>query len=650
MTTDNDLLRQLKLISETMVETTNGNAEEVRTAHLVDDKMVKNEFIIQDVINYYEALSDFRERAERAYKYHRGEQWSDTVEDDDGNMVSEESIITGRGKLPLKNNMIGQIVKNLAGQFLQGQGKTNIVSTKREQQKDAEVLTQALRAAYRLNRMKILDMNTIIEGMISGIFVQKSVYKYYPERDKEDLFVTKPVFSRMFFNSDITDGRMNEIRMIGELHDLTIDNIIMLFARNEADAQIIKSWYSDVTKDEVILASQGLKEAEQINVRMPNESHKGRVIEVWQKKLVRRMREHDTAKGSLKMTKRSIDEIAVENYNRVKLGKENGIPRERVPLIKAQESYEQVWTVKYLTPLGHTLYEGETPYNHQSHPYTMVFAQFVNGRAWGIVEDIIDQQRYINRLISLLDFMMGTAAKGVLLVPEDSIPDDMTLDDIADEWSKFDGVVKFKAKAGVPIPQQISGNVTNIGANEQLAIQFDLIEKISGVTGAIQGHDANSGTPSSLYAQQTLNASTNSKILFEAFNDFREQRDQKALKIITQFYNEKRYIDITGTDFGTEAMVYDPEKIKSMEYFISIAQGMDTPAYRMLMDEQLKMLLEGGAIDAEIYLQNSSHPFSDKILESIKNKKEEASEMQQQAAQANPNQVQQVQQMMGVNK
>lgn len=646
---NNDLLLQIKLIGETMVDTTPRVTENVNTAHLRDDKQAENEKIIQDVDNYYNALSDFRTRANRSYKYHMGDQWSDRVENDDGDFVTEEEIITSRGKLPLKNNMIGQIIKNLAGQFLQGQGKVNIVSNTRERQKDAEVLTQALQNAYKLNRTKMLDLNTIIEGMISGLFVQKAIYKYYPERDLEDLFISKPVSSRMFFNTDVTDSRMNEIRIIGELHDLPVDDIISLFAENSRDAEIIMGWYSHVVNESISI-SQGLKEEREKNVRMPDEPNKGRVIEVWRKVLVRRLREHDTLKGTLKITKRTVDEVTAENAERVAFAIENGIDAAKVPVIIANERYEQVWQVKYLTPYGQVLYEGETPYSHQSHPYIISFAQYVNGRAWGLVEDIIDQQRYINRLISLMDFMMGTAAKGVLLVPEDSIPDDMDIDDIADEWSKFDGVVKFKAKPGVAIPQQISGNITNIGANEQLAIQFDLIEKISGVTGAIQGHEAHSGTPSSLYAQQTLNSSTNSKAIFEAFNDFREQRDAKSLKIITQFYKEKRYLSIVGTDYGTESMVYDPEKIKDLDYSINVAQGIDTPAYRMILDDQLKGLFEAGAIDAELYLQNSSHPFSDKLLEGLKGKKEEQAALQQQAQQANPQKVQQVQQMMNVNK
>ena len=639
-----DILKQIKLISGSNVCKT-PTKRHVKTSHLTDDDVSENQSLIFNIGQYVLALKDFYDRAERASRYHRGDQWSDRVLNDDDEMVTEESIIEGRGKIPLKNNMIGQIIKNLSGQFAQSVGKAQVISRQRSRQKDGEMLSQALQTAYDFNRIKILDINTITEGMITGMFCQKVLYKYQPELDDEEIFVSKPTINRMFYNSDISDVRTdNDIRIIGELHDMPLDEIVLAFALSEEDEDVIRSWYS-YSLNEMASIVTGLEADWNIDVMLPTDPSMSRVIEVWQKKLVRRVHEHDTLYGTKKITTRTIEDVEQENQERIQLAADNGVTTD-VPIIIPYERYETVWTVKYLTPFGQVLYEGETPYSHQSHPYIVSFAQFVNGEAWGLVEDIIDQQRYINRLISMLDFMMGIAAKGVLLVPEDSIPDDMSLDDITDEWSKFDGVIKFKAKPGVPLPQQISANITNIGANEQLAIQFDLIEKISGVSGAMQGHGTASGTPSSLYAQQTINSSTNSKAMFESFADFRRQRDNKALKVIVQYYDSERYLAITGSEYQSEAVVYNPERVKGLRYDVLVNDGVDTPAYKMMMDEQLKGLLEAGAIDAKMYLQNSSYPFSDKLLAALEGRTEESKEAQDGADQQ---QVAQVNQMIGNN-
>ena len=125
----------------------------------------------------------------------------------------------------------------------------------------------------------------------------------------------------------------------------------------------------------------------------------------------------------------------------------------------------------------------------------------LNGDTWGLVEELIDQQRMINRSMILMDFIISASAKGILLVPEDVIPADMNINDFADEWTKFNGVIKYKPNKSSQIPQQVSANSVNIGVGEMLNMQMQLISQIAGVNPAMQGQEAKSGTPASLYAE-----------------------------------------------------------------------------------------------------------------------------------------------------
>ena len=343
------------------------------------------------------------------------------------------------------------------------------------------------------------------------------------------------------------------------------------------------------------------------------------------------------------ITKKSLEDINAINQDRIEKGVENGMSIDEIPLIDAKRKKEQFWTVKFLTPYGQCLYQSETVYKHESHPYVLILYPLIDGEVWGLVEDIIDQQRSINRMISLIDFIMGSAAKGVLMVPEEAIPDDMDIDDFADEWTKYNGVIKFKAKNGIPMPQQISANVTNIGAQEMLAMQMRLIQDIAGVSNAIQGKEAKSGTPSSLYAQEAINSTTNTKDIFETYNWYKNQRDTKMLKVIQQFYNDQRYIAIAGDRYGKEAAYYDPELVRDTDFDLVITEGIDSPVYRQIIDDQLVALLDKQVIDGKMYLENSSLPFADKILEEI-NKREEEAKQQQGQMQLPPELMQQVEQ------
>ncbi len=85
-----------------------------------------------------------------------------------------------------------------------------------------------------------------------------------------------------------------------------------------------------------------------------------------------------------------------------------------------------------MSPRGDVLWEGRSPFAHRSHPFAVYMSRLVDGEIYSFEEAIIDQQRYINRLITLNDFIMSASAKGVLVFPENAIPKGMDKEDI---WS-----------------------------------------------------------------------------------------------------------------------------------------------------------------------------------------------------------------------
>ncbi len=625
------LLKQLQLVARHTV-----------TVKQPERKEVVYKEDIEDVMRAHYNLSDWYERANSSFKFYYGDQWHEKIQDKNGNFVREDDYIRSKGKIPFVNNMIAPMINNLDGQFRGNAGRSTVHSRKREQQEAAEILTSALRSVEDINEMSEMDANTFKYGIISGLFIQKLSYKYLDEYDRSDVDVSMPVFGRVFFNSDINDIRARDIRFIGELHDMPLEDIIKTFAHSSEDEKRIRQWYNLSLRLDTM---RGLEGNERADVFLADNINQGRVIEVWRKVIVRKVFEHDTAYGRMIVTDRTTDEINAENEERIRMAVKAGLNENQVALIHPYERYESTWRVRFLTPNGQCLYEGFTPYAHQKHPYIVRFAKLINGRVWGLVEDVKPQQKDINRKIAMLDFLVGAGAKGVLLVPEDGIPDDSSLDEISDEWSKFDGVIKLRMKPGVAPPQQMYSNGTNIGIKEQLALQMEILEKSSGVSGAMQGHQAKSGTPAVLYQQQTLNSSVNSRGLLDSFRNFRKQRDIMIVKLITQFYDDNRLLSIVGEGSDVEAIRYDPEKVKNVEWDLVTSDSVDTPIYRMMIDEQLNRLLELGVIDVETYLKNSSYPFSDKMLQQIKSRQEQQQEL---AAQADPEKVEKVKQMMGI--
>ena len=211
---------------------------------------------------------------------------------------------------------------------------------------------------------------------------------------------------------------------------------------------------------------------------------------MWRKESKPRYRCHDWNSGEVfKIELEDLQTmVTAENRKRLERGEALGMAREEIPLVEAEWMIDSYWYFYFLSPQGDILAEGESPYRHGSHPYVFKAYPFIDGEIHSFTADVIDQQRYTNRLITLYDWIMRASAKGVLLIPEDCLPKGTSPEDFADTWSKFNGVILYKpsTKHGA-VPQQIASNSTNIGINELLNLQLKFFEDISGVNGALQG-------------------------------------------------------------------------------------------------------------------------------------------------------------------
>lgn len=582
----------------------------------------------------WEEIDSFRHKRKRNRDYTYGKQWNDLIKLPDGRVMSEEEYIRQQGKVPLKNNLIRQMVKTVLGQFRNNQTQPVCVARDREEQNLGELMSAAVQYAYQHNRLQELDSRTMEEFLISGICFQKIGYGF--RRGKTDVWVDEVNPNRIFFNA-MEDSRHWDCTLIGELHDMPIAEVISRFSFGSRERAVqLRHIYTEADNDTVRHNFENLttRAIDRLDFYMPSSPELCRVIEVWKLESQEVLNCHDFRSGEYyNLPVSEAEAVEKENKARRQAARQAGIPDEAVALIETEWGVTQTWRYRFFSPLGDLLDEGDTPYWHGEHPYVFKLYPLIDGEVHAFVEDVIDQQRYINRLITMIDFIMGSSAKGVLLFPEDQIPDGMTIDDIADEWTKYNGIILFRPRPGSPMPQQIAVNATQVGAYEMLSLQMRLFEDISGVHGAMQGKAAPAGTPSSLYSQQIQYSSTNLLDLFESFKTFREDRDIKIMKTIQQFYTDSRYRTIAGNSCGKDASTYTPEEVRNTEFDLSIAETLSTPALRMASNEFLMELFRGGKISLEMLLQNGAFPFADKLLQSLKQSQTEQMQAQAQAAQ-----------------
>ena len=109
--------------------------------------------------------------------------------------------------------------------------------------------------------------------------------------------------------------------------------------------------------------------------------------------------------------------------------------------------------------------------------------------------------------------------------------------------------------------------------------------------------------------------------ILDTFSSFVIDGAYKDVKNMQQFYDTKRVFNIAGKSGAS--IVYDPKKIRNVEFDLSITESTTTPAYRMLANDFLMELYKSQAISVEQLLEFGSFPFAKDLLQSIKSQKEQ---------------------------
>lgn len=579
--------------------------------------------VLMEAQHYWNEMEQFRKDRQRNKRYTYGDQWDDKI-CVDGKTMTEEEYIKQQGNVPLKNNLIRRLVRNVLGVYRSQSKEPTCVARDRDEQKLGETMSTILQCNMQLNRMSEVYARTMEEFLISGFIVHRKSYGW--RNGKEDCWTDYVQPNNFFIDNNMRDFRGWDVGCLGEVHDISFGQLCEQFAETPEDYRKLKDIYKWADSKEYIASYAekfGYSRLDNFDFLFTSEPGRCRVIEVWRKEQKPRYRCHDYLNGDIY----KIDEedyykdVVAVNEQRMQMAEASGMPAEEVPLIKATWFMDDYWYFYYLSPFGHILKEGETPFEHGSHPYIFKAYPFIDGEIHSFVSDVIDQQRYTNRLITLYDWIMRASAKGVLLMPEDCLPDGVSMEDIAESWAEFNGVIVFKPSKTGQMPHQVANNSTNIGITELLNLQLKFFEDISGVNGALQGKPGFSGQSASMYNQQVQNSTMSLLDMLECFSYFVIDGAYKDVKNIQQFYDGKRVFNIAGKS-GTQ-IEYDPKKIRDVEFDLSITESTTTPAYRQLANDVLMQLWQAQAISVEQLLEHGDFPFADDLLQSLQSQKEQ---------------------------
>lgn len=578
--------------------------------------------LLGDCVRSWNNKENFRKERADVIKMIFDNQWGDIIHVHGIGDMTEERWIQMQGMTPLKNNVMHALWMSVFGIHAKTETEPVCYARNENTKELSKNLSAAIQTNWQNTYMSEKMDATFAEYLISSAaFMRES----WEERDELHDSYTDCVNPYYMFWEGGNDPTHQDIRMIGCLHDITVEEAYFRFARPEYGLTI-----EDINEifhvgDTQASVNRGTSQQHNDinsfdNLSFYRASDLGllRVIEVWREEVKPRYQCFDPLATDqidkfFRCEKEDLPAVRDINLQRKELYDQQGVPQEQRAYITAREIVDKYWQFYYMAPDGRILCEGETPYDHRSHPFTLSLFPYVNGEIHSFMGAFKDQQKFINRMVMINDYAIRSAAKGMTFLPLSLKPDDMSIEEYARQKSKFDAVFVYddrKSRTGAK-PEFYTHSAFNTGANEMLQTQLNMIHEVSGVSGALQGKTPQSGTSAARYALEAQNATTTIYPLIKKFNGFEERVAMKKLITLQQFYEEGR--DITPKK-SEHQIFYKANACRNIKSSVSIKNAAASAAFAQMGQEVLDMLFNAKAIDARTYIKNLDAPFADKIL------------------------------------
>lgn len=467
--------------------------------------------IFKTALSAWQACSELRRRRTRYKDYTYGRQWDDIITDSETGLPVKEGTVAERsGRIPITNNLIRQLVKTVVGRYR---------TVRRENQGKMKPEIQHL---YDVNRLDELDCRLLEEFLISGCAIQRITRECRREGTVET-FVDNVCPADFFINS-VRDPRGWDIQLIGMLHDMSMPEVIMKYAHGDRNrAAELRKIFTEAALYSSENGNIGGDTGKEDSPFFYSPTGRCRVIEVWTLESCETLRCHDKERGT-------YYECHVSNLE--DLEKQNALRAEKNRSgINVKWSVKTLWRCRIFSPDGKEIDNFVSPYPHGEHPFVVKLYPMIDGEIHSFVEDIIPQQRHINRLITLIDHIMSSSAKGALLLPIESMDETLGIQTYIQNWAKCGGVIPYHSLPQTDAPHQVASSGLDAGASKLLEVQLKMLQDVSGVNSTLYGGDISGSVGVERYEKQIQNATVALADIYDTFTDLINMRNAKAMSV-----------------------------------------------------------------------------------------------------------------------
>ena len=609
--------------------------------------------MVQKAARYYDNMRSLRLKFKRNLDYYMGRQLEDEIVFN-GQTMSVRKYMEMKGMAPLSSDIITDKMVTLKG-IVRQQYMAPVVKNVDAQEGDfASIFNALLRQNDNNNDKAEHNADQFEKHACMGFIADKVKWTFRNGRedvyvDAVDMFkLAVPVFAR----KDLED-----VDFIAEAHDMIWSALLKKFYRKKGDEKILEGIYANAKADTPIQGynDTGMNQTDHLDdFYHPSVVGTYRVIEIWTKEYNMALWCHDrlnaTAGFRPLSDRKTID---AENEQRLQDNirrDENGVPvldaegnqtyyvpEDQVELIEYEQKMEEFWYYRMLSPNGYLLDEGISPYrvirdgySFYYHPYVFLAYPCLQGEIRSFEDRIIDKQRQYNHDNILIDFIIMNSSKGVLAIDTESVSDEQTWEEMAEQYVKVDGVVLYTSKSDGKVPQQIQNQSLPAGIEMIMQRDRELLTTQSNVQPALQGATPAAGTSAKRYQMERQSSATGIEDYVSSFFNFVRRVAKKQIWTMQAFYDSHRSVQITGEDIWR---YYDRETMGDLDFDLAMTLDANSAVIREGMKELAYQAYEKDEIDFGQMLDSADFGDTAKMKRFwMEHKQEKMQIAQQQAA------------------
>lgn len=637
-------MSEIRLIPRSKYMKKSRKVDSIRDRKIQQGTAKTNKGLLRRAEFCWQSMEDFRRERLRNYRYVYGDQWGDMVWDGQKYVKERTKVAKATGGVVLQNNHMFKIANTIEGVYLRSETKPVCFATQKDADLKGEMMTNAVQTNCDNNMMTVLMQNAMRETINGGMPVLREDWDVHNGVYDSYTYVVDP--GHFFFESKGQDPRMWDVSMVGEFRDF--DDALDLaaevrrkggsYGQEEIEKMYKRKDYDGIENKEQFTQNDNL------DFIQPDNPFKCRAYYIWTLEYKERYRVHDPLDFDNPLYRIEVDEldrvIAINEQRRqqfIQLGitdeaEMSLINYGQIPDEEGNKTrnlgriIDQFWHFQLLTPYGDVLVEYDTPYRHGSHPYVFMCHHFVNGKVYPFISVTRDQQRYVNRLITLHDLAISSSIKGLKMIPKNLLGG-LTPRQFAKKATEYGGWIFYDPDPNFPnlAPQIIQQNSRDIGTAELLKIELDSITDITNVSGALQGKTPANGTAASRYAMEMENSTTSISSLFTRFTAYENELYTKKMQVIHQYYKDPRNISLKHSNGYASYGEYEPKEVEDIIFKVQVKESAATPVSRMQINDLLLQMMGMGVISPVQMLRHGYFEGMDGILQEL--------EAQQQAAQ-----------------